>query len=99
VPKVPAVTRDIALVAPASVPHGKIEAVLRSANEPLLVGIELFDVFTDPTGQRIPVDQKSVAYALTYRSTERTLTADEVAQAHNRLKERLKPELVVSFRE
>jgi len=98
-PKFPAVTRDIAMIAAAGVAHGKIEAVLRSANEPLLVNVELFDVFTDPTGQRIPVDQKSVAYALTYRSSGRTLTADEVAQTHNRLKERLKSELAVSFRE
>ena len=98
-PKFPAVTRDIALLAPASVPHGQIEAVLRGAGEPLLVGVELFDVFTDPTGQRIPADQKSVAYALTYRSSGRTLTAEEVAEAHNRLKERLKAELSVSFRE
>ncbi|MEI6562229.1 MAG: phenylalanine--tRNA ligase subunit beta [Verrucomicrobiota bacterium] len=98
-PKFPAVTRDIALVAPAEVAHGRIEAVLRGANEPLLVEVELFDVFTDPTGQRIPVDQKSVAYALTYRSSGRTLTAEEVAEAHQRLKERLKAELPVSFRE
>ena len=98
-PKFPAVTRDIAMVAAADVAHGKIEAVLRSANEPLLVDVELFDVFTDPTGQRIPVDQKSLAYALTYRSSERTLTADEVAEAHARLKALLKAELAVSFRE
>jgi len=98
-PKFPAVTRDIALVAPADVTHGRIEAVLRGANEPLLVDVELFDVFTDPTGQRIPADQKSVAYALTYRSSGRTLTAEEVAEAHTRLKERLKAELPVSFRE
>ncbi|MEI8233937.1 MAG: phenylalanine--tRNA ligase subunit beta [Verrucomicrobiota bacterium] len=98
-PKFPAVTRDIALIVPASVPHAQIEAVLRSAREPLLAGIELFDVFTDPTGGKIPADQKSVAYALTYRSSERTLTAEEVAQAHQRLKERLKAELPLSFRE
>jgi phenylalanyl-tRNA synthetase beta chain len=98
-PKFPAITRDIAMVIPAAVTHGQIEAVLRSAKEPLLAGIELFDVFTDPTGQRIPADQKSVAYALTYRSTERTLKAEEAAEAHNRLKERLKAELAVNFRE
>ena len=63
------------------------------------MNVELFDVFTDPTGQRIPSDQKSVAYALTYRSNGRTLTAEEVAEAHNRLKERLKAELAISFRE
>jgi phenylalanyl-tRNA synthetase beta chain len=98
-PKFPAVTRDIAMVAPAGVAHGQIEAVLLGANEPLLAGVELFDVFTDPSGQRIPADQKSVAYALTYRSASKTLTADEVAAAHQRLKERLKAELAVTFRE
>jgi len=98
-PKFPAVTRDIALVVPLALSHAQIEAVLRSAKEPLLVGIELFDVFTDPRGEKIPADQKSVAYALTYRSGERTLTAEEVAQAHQKLKERLKAELSVSLRE
>jgi phenylalanyl-tRNA synthetase beta chain len=98
-PKFPAVTRDIAMVIPATVTHGQIESVLSAANEPLLAGIELFDVFTDPTGQRIPADQKSVAYALTYRSVERTLKAEEAAEVHNRLKERLKAELAVQFRE
>lgn len=98
-PKFPAVTRDIAMLVPTGVPHGQIESLLLAAKEPLLTGVELFDVFTDPTGAKIPADQKSVAYALTYRSGERTLTADEVAEAHTRLKERLKAELAVSFRE
>ena len=98
-PKFPAVTRDIAMLAPVDVPHGRIEAVLGSAKEPLLVAVELFDVFTDLTGQRIPADKKSLAYALTYRSHERTLTADEVAAAHTRLKEQLKAELGINFRE
>ncbi len=98
-PKFPAVTRDIAMLAPLGVPHGTIEKVLLSSGEALLTKVELFDVFTDPTGEKIPSDKKSVAYALTYRSGERTLTTEEVAEAHTRLKERLKAELEVSFRE
>lgn len=98
-PKFPAVTRDIALVLSLAVSHQQVEEQLKAANEPLLVKTELFDVFTDATGERIPVDKKSVAYALTYRSSERTLTADEVATAHSKLKERLKTELGASFRE
>lgn len=98
-PKFPAVTRDIAMLAPVETPHERIEATLREAKEPLLAGVELFDVFTDPSGQRIPADKKSLAYALTYRAADKTLTADEVAAAHQRLKERLKAELAVSFRE
>ena len=98
-PKYPAVTRDVAMLVPATVPHAALEAVLRSAGEALLVTVELFDVFTDPRGQKVPADKKSVAYALTYRAADRTLTADEVAAAHQRLKERLKAELTVVFRE
>jgi len=50
-------------------------------------------------GARIPADKKSVAYSLTYRSAERTLTADEVNAAHARLKDRLKSALSVTLRE
>ena len=98
-PKFPAVTRDIAMLVPAEIAHEQVEAVLRAANEPLLVGIELFDIFKDDTGEKVPLGKKSVAYALTYRSNSKTLTADEVAAAHQRLKERLKAELAVAFRE
>jgi phenylalanyl-tRNA synthetase beta chain len=99
IPRFPAVTRDIAIIAAASVTHAQIEQVLRSANEPLLAGIALFDLFSDPAGIRVPAGEKSLAYSLTYRSAERTLIADEVNAAHARLKERLKAELHVNFRE
>lgn len=98
IPRFPATTRDIALLAPLDLAHEHIAATLTGANEPLLAGVELFDVFTDVTGARIPADQKSLAYSLTYRSAERTLTADEVNAAHGKLKERLKP-LGVTLRE
>ena len=98
-PKFPAVTRDIAMLTPVEISHERIEAILRGAEEPLLVDVTLFDIFSDPSGQRIPVDKKSVAYALTYRAVDRTLTADEVSAAHQRLKERLKADLAVTFRE
>ncbi|MDR3403383.1 MAG: phenylalanine--tRNA ligase subunit beta [Chthoniobacter sp.] len=99
IPRFPATARDIALLAPLNLAHAQIEQTLRSANEPLLAEVELFDVFADASGIRIPADKKSVAYSLTYRSTERTLTADEVNAAHSRLKERLKTALAVTLRE
>jgi len=99
IPRYPAVTRDIAIIADAALPHASIEQVLRSANEPLLAGIELFDLFSDPAGVRIPADRKSLAYSLTFRAEDRTLITEEVNAAHARLKERLKAALNVSFRE
>ncbi len=99
VPRYPAVTRDIALIAPRALTHAQITAVLEATREPLLAESRLFDSFTDPTGEKIAADKKSLAYSLTYRSPERTLTADEVNAAHARLKDRLKAELGVQFRE
>jgi phenylalanyl-tRNA synthetase beta chain len=99
IPRFPAITRDIAIIADQGLAHASIVEVLRGANEPLLVDIQLFDLFSDPEGIRLPVGHKSLAYSLTYRSADRTLTAEEVNAAHARLKERLKAALNVSFRE
>jgi len=98
-PRFPGVSRDIAFLAPRSVSHAAVEAVLRSAKEPLLTGVRLFDVFRDESGEKVAPDQKSLAYSLTYRSGERTLTAEEVTAVHEKLKARLQAELGVRFRE
>ena len=97
--KFPTVTRDIAFVAPTDVQHAQVAAVLQKPSEPLLAGVELFDVFTDPAGVKIPAGQKSMAYSLTYLAKDRTLTAEEVNAAHARLKDCLRAELNVVFRE
>lgn len=99
IPRFPAVTRDIAMIAPLNLPHSDIATALAGANEPLLANVELFDVFVDPSGEKVPADKKSLAYSLTYRAAERTLTADEVNAAHARLKERLKSSLGIQLRE
>ena len=98
-PRFPATARDIALLAPIALPHESVTASLAKANEPLLARVELFDVFTDATGAKVPADKKSLAYSLTYRAADRTLTADEVNAAHARLKARLTAELGVTLRE
>lgn len=99
IPRFPSVTRDIALIAPESLAHAQIERVLHEGKEPLLVGVELFDLFVDPSGEKIAAGSRSLAYSLTYRADAKTLTVDEVNAAHARLKERLKTELPVTFRE
>jgi phenylalanyl-tRNA synthetase beta chain len=99
IPRFPPVTRDVALLAPLGLTHERIVSTLTGAKEPLLARVELFDVFTDVSGTKIPADKKSLAYSLTYRSAERTLTADEVSVAHAKLKDRLKTELGVLLRE
>ena len=81
-PQFPGSSRDIALEAPASLANAEIERVLAKVKEPLLTGFECFDVFRDPTGQKLPADRKSIAYRLHYRAPDKTLKTDEIDSAH-----------------
>ena len=95
----PAVTRDIAMIVPEKLTHAEILRVIENPSEPLLESVQLFDLFegaerTAPTGSG-----KSLAYRLTYRAKNRTLTNEEVNAAHAKIRERLKRELGVTLRE
>ncbi len=73
-PRHPAMERDLALVTDLALPAGEVEAHIREAAGPLLVGLQLFDVYT---GERMPTGKKSLAYTLTFRSPDATLTDGE----------------------
>ena len=98
-PRYPAVTRDIALLAPLALTHAELEAAWKKVHDPLLRDVVLFDLFTDATGEKIPADQKSLAYSFTYRAEDRTLTQDEVNAAHARIKASLVAECLITLRE
>jgi phenylalanyl-tRNA synthetase beta chain len=95
----PAVVRDMAVLVPRELPHARMLAAIRGAGEPLLAGVAVFDVFEDPSGEKIPRDRKSVAYTLTYRSPERTLTVEEANAAHARVKDAVAGATGAAFRE
>jgi phenylalanyl-tRNA synthetase beta chain len=97
--KFPAVTRDIAMIVPEDLSHGKILATIVGANEPLLASAELFDVFSGKQEQNFGAGKKSMAYALTYRDKTRTLTNEEITVVHAKIRERLQRELGVELRE
>jgi phenylalanyl-tRNA synthetase beta chain len=91
----PSITRDIAMMVPDEISHEKILRTIEEPREPVLESVELFDLFTEQGGAA----QKSLAYRLTYRDRSRTLTNEEVTEAHARIRERLKRELGVTLRE
>jgi phenylalanyl-tRNA synthetase beta chain len=95
----PSITRDIAMIVPAQVAHIDIERQIRSANEPLLSEVQLFDLFSGQGAETVGAGRKSMAYTLTYRERNRTLTHDEVTVVHNRIRERLQRELGAELRE
>ncbi|HEY5036771.1 MAG TPA: phenylalanine--tRNA ligase subunit beta, partial [Chthoniobacterales bacterium] len=95
----PVVARDIAFFAPATLTHGEIMATIARAAEPLLGEVALFDLFAGAAPETSGAERKSLAYSLTYRDRNRTLTHDEVNAAHDRIRERLQSELGVELRE
>jgi len=95
----PEVTRDIAMFVGSQVTHAEILAAIASANEPLLEKVELFDLFMENDGQKKPDMKKSLAYSLTYRDKNRTLTSEEVSVVHARIRERLRSDIGAELRE
>jgi phenylalanyl-tRNA synthetase beta chain len=94
-PAFPAIRRDVAMLVPESTTHEAVLQVTRQAKPANLESVELFDVFR---GQNVPAGQKSMAYAFTYRSPERTLTDAEANAAHEKLVEQFKQKLQATVR-
>ncbi|MDR7455255.1 MAG: phenylalanine--tRNA ligase subunit beta, partial [Armatimonadota bacterium] len=90
IPRFPAVRRDVAVVAPEDLPHAAVVAALRATAGELLESVELFDVYAGPP---LPPGTRNLAYALSFRARDRTLTGEEVdgliAHIHAALPERL----------
>lgn len=75
-PKYPAVQRDIALVVSDAVLVLDMEESIRENGGELLTSIELFDIYKS---EQLGDGLKSVAFALSFRSPERTLSDAEVS--------------------
>ena len=95
-PQFPSIRRDIAMVVPETTTHDAVLNSVKQAKPQNLEGVELFDVFR---GKNIPAGQKSMAYAFTYRSPEKTLTDAEVMAAHEKVVEQFKRALQATVRE
>lgn len=91
----PAVTRDVAFLAEESLEHQTVVDFIRKQKPKNLEAVELFDIFR---GDSIGNNRKSMAYSLTFRNPERTLTDKEVNKAHESLRKRLASDLQVELR-
>lgn len=91
----PPVLEDLAVVVDDTIPARQVEKVIREAAGPSVISLRLFDVYR---GDKIGSGKKSLAYNLTYQSTERTLTDQEAAQIRNRIIRRLEQELGARLR-
>lgn len=86
----PEVRLDLAVVVPQSVASAEVVAAVRAAGGPLLAAVEVFDVYR---GAQIGDDEVSLALRLAFRSPERTLTDDEVAERRTAIETALAEQL------
>jgi phenylalanyl-tRNA synthetase beta chain len=95
-PQFPTIRRDVAMIVPEATTHEAVLQTVRQTKPANLESVELFDVFR---GKHVPAGQKSLAYAFTYRSPEKTLTDAEVNAAHTKIVDAFKAQLSASLRE
>jgi len=81
-PKFPASTRDLAIICDDELPAASLEKAIRAGTGKLLEKVELFDVYK---GSSIAEGKKSVAYTMTLRAADRTLTVEECDRAVNKV--------------
>ena len=83
VPTLPGVDVDLAIVVDESVTYETLVQRITSAGGKLLRNVRLFDVYRDPV--RVGKGKKSMAFSLTYRADDHTLTSEEVEKTHAKL--------------
>ena len=85
--KFPAVTRDISMVLPKEILVGQVEEIIVTRGGKILENYELFDIYE---GSQIKEGFKSVAYSLSFRAKDHTLTDTEITSAMKKILDGLK---------
>lgn len=94
-PKYPSTSRDIALVVKDNIYVKQIDDIISANGRGLIEDFKLFDVYT---GDQIEKGYKSIAYSITYRSKDRTLTDEDVAKVHDKILSELSEKLDANLR-
>lgn len=87
--------RDLAFFVPTTVSVAELERVIRKAAGQLLETVELFDEYT---GKNVPEGQRSLAFRLVYRASDRTLTDEDIEPVHQKVREALVDKFRVELR-
>lgn len=91
----PGTERDLAFFASTDVSVAEITQVIARAGGNLLEKTQLFDEYK---GQNVPKGQRSLAFSLTYRQSDRTLTDEDVEPIHQKVRDTLVKEFEVTLR-
>jgi len=85
-PKFPAVRRDISIVLDKNTESRDIINLVLGMGASLVEEIEVFDIYDRPP---VPEGKKSIAYSITYRHNDRTLTDEEVDNLHSSISKKI----------
>jgi phenylalanyl-tRNA synthetase beta chain len=91
----PASDRDIAFYVSTKVAVAELQRAITKAGGTLLESVDLFDEYR---GERVPEGQRSLAFRLVYRSTDRTLTDEDVDPVHQKVRDALAEKFQVDLR-
>ncbi|HPS28548.1 MAG TPA: phenylalanine--tRNA ligase subunit beta, partial [Candidatus Paceibacterota bacterium] len=80
--KYPAAKRDLSILIQKNVSIADILKLINDAQEGVLEDVEVFDIYA---GKNLPEDKKSVAFHLLFRHKDRTLSAEEINQAMDKI--------------
>ena len=94
-PKFPAVSRDFSFICDEELEVGVISEVMAKAAGKLLEDVKLFDIFR---GEKIGAGKKSVAFRVTLRASDRTLTVEEADKISNKILKDLSYKLGLNIR-
>ena len=94
-PRFPAVTRDIAVIVDKKVNAGEIAKIINSQKSGILEECKLFDVYE---GAQVGEGKKSMAYSLTFRAADRTLTDGDVDPVTEKILAELESKLGAQLR-
>lgn len=95
VPKFPSIKRDISILLDRGVASKTIISAIKGLGISSIANVEVFDEYH---GKQVPEDKKSLSFSILYQDKSRTLTDQEVEQAHSKVKEALTSQFSAQFR-
>ncbi len=95
-PKFPAITRDLAVVLPENITAAAIKEAITTNGGSLLTQVQLFDVYT---GLQVEQGSRSLAFSLTFRASDRTLTDIEIDEHYKNIVLYLEKSFAAKLRE
>jgi len=95
IPKYPAVQRDIAILVNKDICVQDVESKISVVGGELIESVKLFDVYE---GAQVAQGMRSLAFSVTYRAADRTLTDEEVEKVHSKVVSALEETYSASLR-